>query len=318
MPYPNPSRQLEVHHSFISDVFDVAHYIQGVLEPVLKAPEAGLYLPGQVDPVLRADREYWYQEPISIQQASRSAPVRTFDAPYNPSPFHTGPVVQLHNQPWQYYRYNYIRVNNLEQVITSPWDVVEMPHGFIPPYFSPNDDMSGTDALPMRVALTSHLAHMCSLTPDVPFAGIKLAKLMLDNEIVATRSFNPSPGKTIEQLITPFISEHYLPPDLSDLDKYEHILEDAWFRRAMNKICESMATVLAPLRNGLYGDSYQMFTAQYQDGFTIRIDQLGDYRIHEWERIVNDPEYQRWLRAKADGSWYRVPVADAYDSKLHL
>jgi hypothetical protein len=309
MPYPPLSRQLEVHHTYISDVYDVAHYIHNTLEPVAHPLDAGLYLPGQLDPVLRADREYWYQEPVAVNQAHQSVAVRDNDA-YNPTPWYHGDATRSHNQPWQYYRYNYIRVQNLEQALSTPWDVVEMPHNFIPPYFNKNDAFPGSDEQPRRVVLPAHLAHQATLKPTLPVMGLKLAKAMIENEITSSRSFNQLPAKTIEELVLPFIDEQFLPNHPTRVDSVqtlslEYLRNDPWFQRQLNGIYDSMQLVLEPVRHMLRANPFLMFTVNYQDGFNIRIDQLGDYRIHEWERLVNDPEYQRWQRARADGSWDR-------------
>jgi hypothetical protein len=288
MPY-SASQQLDIRHSYFADVHDIAHGIQSTLEMVLREPEKGIYLPNQLDPVLRADHEYWYQQPVPIHQTTK------------PNSLY-GDVLTVHNQSWQYYRYHYVRVENLEAVLSTPYDVVDMGVGFRPPYYHPTDPLPGSDAQPRATVLPHNRAHEASLTPTLPWAGIKIVHQMIDNEIASTRYFNHTPGRLIEEIVMPFISATYLPITLSDRDKIEHLKTDPWFIRAFSGIFEEMRFVLAPIRDALRHNPYQMCTVNYLDGYQIRVDQLGDYRIHEWERIMNDPDYQRFLRAKADGT----------------
>jgi hypothetical protein len=186
MAYPPLSRQLEIHHSYIADIFDAAHYVENALMPVMVPPQAGLYLPGQLDPVLRADREYWYQQAVFITSTSQNVVTREHET-YNPSPWFHGELNHPHNQPWQYYRYNYLRVTNLEQVMVTPFDVVDMGHGFIPPYYNERDETSGTVTQPRSVVLPRHLAPHTTLKPQIPATGIKLVKAKLENDIASSR-----------------------------------------------------------------------------------------------------------------------------------
>jgi hypothetical protein len=295
------SHQLDIRHSHYSDLHDVAHSIQNSLQDVLREPEAGVYLPNQLEPVMRAGYPYWYQEAVFL---SKAQPERTDQSPsLNPI---LEKIRRSNNQPWQYYRYNYIRVENFEQVLTTPWDVVDMGMYFYPPPYNPNDAFPGTDAQPRSVVLPRHLAAMASLRPTLPWAGIKIAYQIIENEIASTRQFNKQARSLlIEEIIAPFISEAYLDPRLPERAKVEHLRSDPWFNMTFNGIFEHMLLVLQPIRNALRHNGYQMCTVNYLDGYELRIDQLGDHRIHEWECITRDPAYQRFLQAKADGSWDR-------------
>jgi len=317
MPYSQLSHQLEVHHTYIADIYDAAYYIDSALVTVAAPPVAGLYLPGQLDPVLYADRVYWYQQPVFVKSSSQNVLTRVNESMY-PMNWFQGELTHPHNQPWQYYRYNYIRVTNLEQVATTPFDVVEMDHNFMPPYYNEADETSGTHEQPRKVVLPRHLAQSTTLHPQIPVNGIRLCKIVLENDIAATRSFNTLPSRTIEELVLPFISEEYLPVTLSDSQKIEHLRNDPWFQRTLTGIFDTLLPVVSPVRNMLRNTPYAMFTVNYDNGFNIRIDQLGDHRIHEWERTVNDPDYQRWLRARADGSWDRfVSEQDANQARSY-
>jgi hypothetical protein len=300
------SHQLDIRHSYFADIHDVAHAIQTTLATVLREPDKGVYLPNQLEPVMRAGYPYWYQETVFLNK------VQHVERP-NPEPG-MYPVMEelrrLNNQPWQYYRYNYIRVENFEQVLTTPFDVVDMGLGFVAPYYNPHDEFPGSDAQPRRTVLPHHRAHEATLTPTLPWAGIRIAHQMIENEISSTRYFGNSPAKTLEEIALPFVSEAYLPPTIPDSAKIDHMRSDRWFHQALNNIFENMLLVLTPIRNVLRNNPYQMCSVNYNDGYQIRIDQLGDYRIHEWERIVNDPDYQQFLRAKANGTLAQLYPAD--------
>lgn len=298
------SHQLDIRNSHYSNLHDIAHSIQNSLQDVLRDPEAGVYLPNQLEPVMRAGYPYWYQEAVFLSKAQQTVAVRT-ETDVGPYAF-TAELIQPHNQPWQYYRYNYIRVENFEQVLTTPWDVVDMGMSFYSPPYNPNDSFPGTDAQPRSVVLPRHMAAHASLRPTLPWAGIKIAYQIIENEISSTRLFNKAPRSLlIEEIIAPFISEAYLDARLPDRAKIEHLRTDPWFNLTFNGIFEQMLLVLQPIRNALRNNGYQMCTVNYMDGYELRIDHLGDHRIHEWECITRDPAYQRFLQAKADGSWDR-------------
>lgn len=310
MPYPQISQQTDIRQSYLADVYDIAHYIQTVLEPVLRPPEPGVYLPNQLDPVLRIDRSYWFQEPVAVNTAQQSVAVRVNDT-YHPTFYHVGDITRPTNQPWQYFRYNYIPVTHLEQTLNAPWDVVEMEPGFLPPYYNPNDAFPGSDKQPKHVALPHHLMPQASLAPALPVVGIKIAQLLLENEVASTRRFNHSRAKLIEEIVLPFIDDKFLivHPKLGETMAHaqiEFLRDEPWFQRALSGVFDSMLMMLVPVRDMLRHNAYQICTVQYQDGYTVRIDQLGDYRIHEWERIENDPDYVRWQRMRANGTWDRI------------
>lgn len=310
MPYAQATQSFEARHTYIVNVEDVANHIQLLLEGVLNPPEKGLYLPNQVDPILRQGRDYWYQQPVFVNMAQQQVAVREEEQRY-PSPYYHGEVLKQHSQPWQYYRYNYIHVDNFEQVMTTPFDIVEMEHGFIPPYYNQHDEFPGSDKQPRCVILPRYLASQGLLVPNVSVAGIKIAQLMIDNEVNGSRAYQHIRMKTIEEIVLPFLNPQYLSTPTNPRQQslasvqLDFLRSDTWFQRVLSGVFDSMLTIVAPIRAMLRENPYEILTVNYREGYDIHIERLGDYRIQEWERTMQDPNYQRFLRARSDGTWDR-------------
>jgi hypothetical protein len=273
-------------------MYDTAHMVQNAFGAMLKPPKAGLYLPNQLEPVLVEGGTYWYEKPV-LQQG--------FDAPktainMEPTEVYTytgkaivGDVLSGRQAaPWQYYRYEYQPVFSLEQVPYMPWDVID-----INPDFDPR---------PKRVLLPHHLGKTASLFPDMPVMGMKVAMAIVQHDINSSRAFANRTAVLLEEVVLPFLQ---LPTLSRHVRPVDHLRQDRWFQDTLSLVFDGMLTVISPIRDLIRHNPFQICTITVHDGYQLRIDQLGDYRIREWETITGDPEYQRWLQARTNGDWDR-------------
>lgn len=290
-----PSQQLDPRASFYIDLYDIAHLIEHLLGPVLVPPEAGLYLPNQLEPVLKQGVQYWYEK-TTMLEAGTPGHLTSHRINMN---LHTaqngtlygGEVMTPHAQtkPWGYYSYEYIPVGNVEEAILSPWDVVNV------------NPM--VDSRSKHTVLPRHLAAVAAITPSVPMQGIKIAIALITSELDNTRAYIRRPPATIEEVILPFINQTY--------QNLDHIRKDRWFQDMFTSIFDASLQYISSARSVFRDNPYSIFSFKQHDAYQLRIDQLGDHRIMEWEQITQDPEYQRWQRARNNGEWDRhVSVQD--------
>lgn len=284
-----PTQQLETRQSILIDTYDVAHFVQSMLDPVLLPFTPGLYLPNQLEPVLRVGGSYWYEKTVFLEREIEAKVSPNIDVVqyggYGVSSTIYGdqPVVKLHTTPWQYYRYEYVPVTNLHEVTLSPWDVID-----VNPQFDPR---------PKRVLLPHHLASSASLQPTLPVVALQLIQQLVSNEIEGSRAYRTGRAATIEEILFPFLRPEY--------QAMQHLKDDRWFQETLSLVFDAMIPVLGPIRDQLRHNPYQMCSVHHHDGYQLRVEQLGDYRIMAWEQITADPEYQRWLQARANGDWDR-------------
>lgn len=289
MQYPL-TQQLDTRQNVLIDAYDAAHLVQSLLEPILMPPAQGVYLPDQLDPVLRAGCSYWYEKPEFVESvvegvATINKDIQQFGG-YGQTPVIYGdqPMVKLHTTPWQYYHYVYIPVTNFSEVSLSPWDIVDV---------NPN-----LDVRPKRVVLPHHLAPRVVMQPTLPVNGLKIVKAVLANEIDISRAFSTDRrGQLLEEIIFPMTR-----PEFQNL---EHMQRDRWIQDSLALVYDGLMPMISAVRVFTRDNPYQMCSIYHHDGYQLRVEQLGDYRIMAWEQITADPEYQRWLRARANGDWDR-------------
>lgn len=286
MPYQPSSPQLDIRRSVQVDVYDAAHGIQHLLDPVLAPPEVGVYLPDQLEPVLRQGAPYWFEKPVELESDIKTSINMTPSVigVVGGTLMYAGDSIMVkQRQPWKYYRYEYIPMMNLEEALLSPWDIV--------------DRNPILDQRPKNVVLPHHLAVQASMTSDLPVTGLKLTQQIIQTEIDTSRAYNPRRSVLLEELVLPFLQPQY--------QALEHIRSDRWFQENLSVVFDMMAPILAPIRDALRHNPYQMCVVKHHDRYLLRVDQLGDFRIMEWERITSDPDYQRWLQLKNNGEWER-------------
>lgn len=296
MPY-HQTQQLDTRQSIIIDAHDAAHFIESMLQQVLNPPTPGLYLPDQLEPVLKVGGSYWYEKTVFIETAIDVSQAMNRDASLQGPVIYNNeqPLVNLRTTPWQYYRYEYIPVTNMQEVQLTPWDILDS-----------NPDI---DPRPKRVLLTHHDAKLVSPAPTLPVIGLKIVQQLLNNEIVRSRAFGAKSPSSIEDIVTPFLQaqyqgvvvehNHYGQPVLTT----PHIRNDRWFQETLSMVFDAVLPLAISVREQLRNNPYQMCTINHRHGFQFSIEQLGDYRIMEWEKLQNDPEFHRWQNARNTGHW---------------
>jgi len=286
----HPSSQLQVKSSFYIDIYEIAHFIQDLLSPVLRAPEVGLYLPNQVEPVLKQGMEYWFERPVETEAfvSNRvNMGLRTVNGFLDP-----GEVLKT-TTPWNYWTYDYLPVQTFEEVILSPFDVVN-----VNPFFTAN---------PKRVVLSHSLAALASVTPTVPVIGIRFMEAIVTAEIESSRGWVNRRCDSLEEILLPFL--------LNDYASLNHVRNEEWFQQNLALISDHLQNIIIPLRDMLRGDPFEMYQVSYDDNFQISLYRLGDYRVAEYERITSDPQYQQWLNLRTSSAWDQM--VDRYQERTH-
>lgn len=304
MSYQPPARTLDTRRSLILDIYDIAHYVEQILGQALKPPAEGVYLVGQMEPAMVPGREYWFEQPtlveappvtmvkkkINMDMVEDRAGRLVLDQPLlyqAPEP-----------QPWSYYQYNYTPVANLAQVQGSPWDVVSCN-----PHFSNQVK---------QVIVPHHLANTVMYTPDIPVIGLKIVKAVLQMDIDNSRAYRADPAPLrIEKIIHPFIDERWLPPPPSWNKRHggntdlEYMNNDAWFVNSLNMVFDALLPFMTPIREVMRHNPYQIATVDFTDTYQLMLNQGGDYRVHEYNTLMADPQYRIWQQARANGDWDR-------------
>ena len=276
-----PSSQLQAKNSFYIDIYEIAHFIESLLSPVLRAPDVGLYLPNQVEPVLKQGVQYWFERPVETEAFVSN---RVNMALESTNGFlHAGDVLKT-TTPWNYWTYEYYPVETFEEVTLSPFDVVD-----VNPNFS---------AKMKHVVLPHHLANLVSLTPTVPVIGIRLMEAIVSAEIESTRGWLNRPCDSLEEILMPFL--------LNSFANLQHIQNDPWFQESLAMLTDNMQNIIVPLRDMLRIDPFEMYQVSYSDNFQISLYRLGDYRVQEWERITSDPQYQHYLALRNSSAWNQI------------
>lgn len=293
-----PSQQLETRQSVYVDAYDLAHLIESALAIVLAPPAAGLYLPNQLDPVLKVGGNYCYEKPVFLETVQDATVTTNRDLAGAPTIYDSRPLLNVRTTPWQYYHYEYIPVINLEEVPMTPWDVV---HG-----------RSMYENQPPSVVLPRHLAPLTSTTPPLPVVGLKIAQEIVRNEIDGSRAFNQKTVRPLEDIVIPFFRAEYQGVK-HEYDRYgaviattHHMQSDRWLQDTLSLVYDAMRHVIDPIRTQLRNNPYQMCSVHHHDGYQLRVEQLGDWRIMEWEQLQADPEFQRWKQLRSNGTWDRV------------
>jgi hypothetical protein len=147
------------------------------------------------------------------------------------------------------------------------------------------------------VVLPHHLAAGVRNAPTLPVAGINLIQQIIRTEIETSRAYNQRCEVLLEKIVLPFLQPIY--------QSLEHIRSDRWFQDTLSLVFDAVMPAISPIREMLRYNPYQMCVVQHHEGFQLRVDQLGDYRIMEWERITNDIDYRRWMHLKSNGDWDR-------------
>ncbi len=160
--------------------------------------------------------------------------------------------------PQRFFTYDYTAVSKLEEVPKMPWDVVDKPDGV------------------GRVVLPHHLSKNACLYPTTPYHGANIVLEMIDNDIKSTRAYAAERSLRVEEIILPYVQQQY--------QVLEHLQENPQIQAMVSNVFESMLDILRPVRDFLRSNAYQMCELHIEDLQCVRIDQLGDYRIAEWER----------------------------------
>lgn len=283
----HPSAQLQSKSSFYIDVHDVAHQIEQLLATVLRGYEPGVWLPDQVEPVMRAGQQYWFEKAVQLEGVSFLEGAATSRINMSLQTDNRGflyggdPILPRPQTPWSYWSHQYIPVNRFEEVMVTPYDVVDV-----------NPNLSSAIK---RVVLPHHLSHQATFKPQVPAQGIRIVEAIINTEIEATRAWTSVRPMILEEVLLPFVHSRF-----ADV---EHMCRDVWFSNTLAILFDNLRPIIAPLQAQLRAQPFEMYRVNYFDNYQIVLERLGDYRIFEWERIISDPAYQQWSTARSTGQW---------------
>lgn len=238
------STQNDLQRVHILDVLGVARQLEAALVDfnlIPSAPDA-LYLPGRVGPVLLRGGSYWYEMVEEI---------------------HTGPINTLNGMNVanvrKQYRYHYQRVENIDDVVSQPWDIVD-----------------GIDGLG-KLVVSHWEKHLLSRTPYLPERGLKIVHEAVIDEVHATRAFETQlRPRTIEDLVAAV--------SVLNGQSASALRDDSRYTDMFTYLFDLLNPVRNEVRQFLHGARYSMCEVVAINAFTFQINMKGDYRILEWER----------------------------------
>lgn len=264
------NQQMDSTRSVVVNLSDLINVIQDEMGEFIRAPETGLYLPDELEPVLLRGNRYYYEEPKQVQ-GYRREPVRLPGYP------------NARYGRWEGYREFYEPVTDFEDVPFTPCDIVEM---------------YDTEYQLYRLVLPHYKAKYVRPEPTIPVMEIKIAHRLLQNEVNRSLAY-AKPADLMESIFHEFMRSRYRETSIEDLRR------DYEFQESMNTVHEAMADAREALATILRGNNYRLCTTRVIDHYTVSIETQGDYRVKEWERIQADPEYEKWRVMKESGEWDR-------------
>jgi hypothetical protein len=156
------------------------------------------------------------------------------------------------------FRYEYAPMVSLHQAIIEPWDIVDkVEDGKI-------------------IAHHRDLRH-ASLTPTLPVNGMLIARALITNEIEGTAAYLPEMNRVLfEDIIAQFLQESY--------SSVRGMKDNEYAQQMVNSVFEYSRECMQHIRQFSGGNPWMMHDIVVDNSSVIQIHQMGDFRIHDWER----------------------------------